>query len=207
MRAFGGFLVVLGLIFAAAWLLNRQEANRFVNGNVVEGTIERIYEGDPPIVMVYFVDANGRSQTEYLENMTQSLRETLAEGDEVVAVQMLDSPSRIKLLEQVESRPGDAGGPVAAAVLLLPGLFLLLQKRPYGSPENQRKMDVRHRHLAGGSIFLFAGFLMLIGFFATIADPDFHWLAKFIFGAFCLLTGGWLTWAGLATLRQAWPNR
>ena len=133
-RVFGVFLTVLGLIFGFAWSINRYEATRFANGLQIEGTIERIHEGDPPLVMVSFVDRNGRSQTWHLEKMTQSLRETLAAGDEIVAVQMLDSPSRIMLLEQVENRPNDAGGLVATAVFLLPGLFLALQKRPYGSP-------------------------------------------------------------------------
>ena len=176
-------------------------------GRWLKGTIERIHEGDPPIVMVSFVDRNGRSQTWHLEKMTQSLRETLTEGDKVVAMQMQNSPSRIMLLEQVENRPSSVGGIVAAAVFLLPGLFLLLQRRPYGDLQNQRKMDAYHRSLAGGSMFLFAGSILLMGLYATIIDPTFHWAGKLVFGAFLLLTGGWLTLAGLGALLQAWHIR
>ncbi|MBK7896665.1 MAG: hypothetical protein IPJ90_17665 [Anaerolineaceae bacterium] len=207
LRVFGGSLAIIGLIFAAAWLVNRQETSRFLNGTLVEGTIERIHEGDPPIVVVSFVDGDGRSQTWNLENMTQSIRSSLNVGDKVVAVQMLDSPSRIRLLAQVENRPSDSGGLVATAVFLLPGLFLALQKRPYGSLENQQRMKTRQRHLVGGSLFLFTGFILLIGFYATINDPNFPWLVKLLFGAFCLLTGGFLSLNGLRALLQAWHSR
>ncbi|GJM40113.1 MAG: hypothetical protein DHS20C20_03950 [Ardenticatenaceae bacterium] len=204
LRVFGGSLIALGLIFSAAWYLNRLDDNRFANGYRVEGTVERIHDGESPIVMVSFVDRNGRSQTWHLEKMTQSVRETLAEGDQVVAVQMQDSPSRIMLLDQIEARHSDIGGIIASALFLLPGLFLVMQRRPYGSLENQRKINARHRFLVGGSVFLFCGAIMLIGFFATVMDQNFHWIGKLIFGAFCLLTGGWMSFAGLGALWKAW---
>ncbi|WP_420631634.1 phage holin family protein [Candidatus Leptofilum sp.] len=201
LRAFGGFLIALGLIFGTAWIFNRNDAHRFADGYRVEGTVERIHEGEPPIVMVTFVDRNGRSQTWHLENMTQSVRETLAEGDEVVAVQMPNSPSRIMLLEQIENRPDDRNGLIMTAVFLLPGLFLVLQRRPYGNQENQQKMATRQHHLASGSLFLFMGLIMLIGFFATAFDANLHWLGKLIFGGFCLLTGSGMALGGL---RELW---
>lgn len=207
LRVFGSLLIALGLIFGTAWYLNRLDDSRFANGFVVEGTVERIHEGEPPIVMVTFVDRNGRSQTWHLEKMTQSIRETLAVGDEVVAVQMQDSPSQIMLAEQIENRPSDIGGVIAAAVFLLPGLFLVLQRRPYGTLEHQQKMDARHRHLASGSMFLFSGSILLIGFLATVIDPNFHWVGKLIFGAFLLLTGGWLSFMGIGGLLMAWRTR
>ena len=37
LRVFGGALLLLGLIFGAAWLFNRLDDASFANGQVVEG--------------------------------------------------------------------------------------------------------------------------------------------------------------------------
>ncbi|MCA9953839.1 MAG: hypothetical protein KC434_03915 [Anaerolineales bacterium] len=207
LRAFGVVLLILGLIFTAAWWFNRADALAFKDGFVVEGTVEQIWEGDSPGVQIRFVDSNGRFQRSYLEATTADQRAAWSVGDSVVAIQMRDSPLRLRLAEDVEARRQDATGLILAVGLMLPGLLLVSRKRPFGSPANQQQMATRQQHLASGSLFLFAGLLLLVGFFAVLTDPDIHWLGKLIFGAFALLTGGGMTLSGIRSLWQAWRNR
>lgn len=76
LRAFGVVLLILGLIFTAAWWFNRADALAFKDGFVVEGTVEQIWEGDSPGVQIRFVDNNGRFQRSTLENTTADQRAT-----------------------------------------------------------------------------------------------------------------------------------
>lgn len=205
LRAFGVVLLILGLIFAAAWWFNRADALAFADGLVVEGTVEQIWAGDAPGVQIRFVDSNGRFQRSTLENTTADQRAAWSVGDSVVALQMRDSPLRLRLAEDVEAKRQDAAGLILAVMLMLPGLFLLSRKRPFGP--NQQQMATRQQYLASGSLFLFMGLLLLVGFFAVLADPALHWLGRLIFGAFALLTGGSMTWGGARALWQAWRSR
>ena len=207
LRGFGGFLLALSLIFGVAWLFNRLDANAFDAGYQVEGTVVQIWEGDPPIVVIEFVDRNGRSQSWNLEGMTQSQRNQLQIDDPVVALQMRDSPSRVMLLEQVENRPSDRNGVIIAGLFLLPGLFLVRQKRPYGSPTNQSRMIGQQNHLAAGSMFLLVGLVMLMGFVAMLLETEMHLIARLLFGGFCLLIGGGMTMGALGQLWQAFRLR
>ncbi|MEZ4594972.1 MAG: hypothetical protein R3D55_28095 [Chloroflexota bacterium] len=137
LRAFGLTLLLLGLFLGAAWLFNWADAQAFANGVVVEGTIEQILEGESPGVQIRFVDANGRFQRAYLENITTDQLTTLSIGDSVVAMQMQDSPSRLRLAETVEAKRRDAGALIVALGLLLPGLFLLSRQRPFPPPDKK----------------------------------------------------------------------
>lgn len=139
LRAFGGALLVLGLIFGAAWLFNRVEAQAFADGFVVEGTVEQIWEGESPGIEIRFVDHNGRFQRATLENTTTDQRAALTVGDSVVAAQMRDAPSRLRLAEDVEAVRHDAGGLIIAIALVVPGLFLLSRQRPFGTPAKREK--------------------------------------------------------------------
>ena len=206
LRGFGGFLMAFGLIFGTAWLFNRLDAQAFADGYRVEGTVMHILEAEPPIVVIEFVDRNGRSQQWNLEKMTQTHRDTLSEGDHVVAVQMLNSPSRVMLLEQVENRPSDRNGLIISALFFLPGLYFVLQKRPFGSEVQQQRMATQQGRLVGGSILLFMGLVMLIGFVAMLLETEMHLVARLLFGGFCLLTGGAMTILGGQQLWQAWRS-
>lgn len=205
LRLFGLVLLILGLIFAAAWWFNRADALAFADGLVVEGTVEQIWEGDSPSVQIRFVDQNGRFQRINLENTTSEQRAAWSVGDAVVAMQMRDSPSRLRLAEDVAAKRQDAAGLILAVGLMLPGLFLLSRKRPFGP--NQQQMATRQQYLASGSLFLFMGLIMLVGFLAVLADQTIHWLGRAVFGAFALLTGGGMTLGGARALWQAWHSQ
>lgn len=151
--------IAFGLIIFTAYIIHWSEYDAYRQGTVINGTItdKWINEAGEIRAQITFVE-DDRIKSWTLEGITREKWDRLAAGDEVVALQMANSPSRLILAESLTAvKPDWSGGVITLAPILIGLAVLLVQwlyRRQNWAEADVARWDTRLFGLLVGGIFL-----------------------------------------------------